>query len=114
MSSGTVIVFSIVIVVGAVFFVINLIRSFYNSIFSDEGYLTLSFPKTTDSLLISKIIANFVWVISFVISFIIGLTIFVINKAENSVYEFSALVVILLSYFRCINKVNILSSALNS
>ena len=75
--------------VGAVFFVINLIRSFYNSIFSDEGYLTLSFPKTTDSLLVSKIIANFIWVISFVISFVIGLTIlyFGLGGTTNVLFE---------------------------
>lgn len=55
-----------------VLFIINLIKSFYISIFSDEGYLTLSFPKTTDSLLLSKIIANLFWIIMLFITFVIG------------------------------------------
>lgn len=55
-----------------VLFIINLIKSFYISIFSDEGYLTLSFPKTTDSLLLSKIIANLFWIVMLFITFVIG------------------------------------------
>lgn len=90
-------------IMGAILFSINLVKSFYNSIYSDEGYLTLSFPKTTHSLLLSKIIINFLWVIGLFISVIIGIiivgivgsgsvnTLFnalydIINYAENSLY----------------------------
>ena len=90
-------------IMGAILFSINLVKSFYNSIYSDEGYLTLSFPKTTHSLLLSKIIINFLWVIGLFISVIIGIIIVgivgsgsvnslfdalydIINYAENSLY----------------------------
>lgn len=90
-------------IMGAILFSINLVKSFYNSIYSDEGYLTLSFPKTTHSLLLSKIIINFLWVIGLFVSVIIGIIIVgivgsgsvnslfdalydIINYAENSLY----------------------------
>lgn len=90
-------------IMGAILFFINLVKSFYNSIYSDEGYLTLSFPKTTHSLLLSKIIINFLWVIGLFVSVIIGIIIVgivgsgsvnslfdalydIINYAENSLY----------------------------
>ena len=90
-------------IMGAILFSLNLAKSFYNSIYSDEGYLTLSFPKTTHSLLLSKIIINFLWVIGLFVSVIIGIIIVgivgsgsvnslfdalynIINYAENSLY----------------------------
>lgn len=71
-----------------VLFIINLVKSFYNNIFSDEGYLTLSFPKTTDQLLLSKIIVNIIWVILLVCSFCIGIIIrFLCTSGEDSAFS---------------------------
>jgi len=55
-----------------VLFVINIVKSMYNSIFTDEGYLTLSFPKSTDSLIISKFISYLVWGLLYCIAIGIG------------------------------------------
>ena len=62
-------------IASAALFVSNFIKSMYNSIFTDEGYLTLSFPKSTDSLIISKIIANIIWAALYSIATCIGFTI---------------------------------------
>jgi len=70
-------------IMGVVLFTINLVRSFYNSIYSDEGYLTLSIPKGTHSLFLSKIISNFVWVIGILISILIGVILLNICGQES-------------------------------
>ena len=59
-------------IASVVLFIINIVKSMYNSIFTDEGYLTLSFPKSTDSLIISKFIANVVWEILYGVAVGIG------------------------------------------
>lgn len=68
----------VILTVGAmiasvVLFIINIVKSMYNSIFTDEGYLTLSFPKSTDSLIISKFIANVVWELLYGVAVGIGI-----------------------------------------
>lgn len=75
--------------VAIVLFIINLIKSFYNNIFTDEGYLTLSFPKTTDELLLSKVIANFIWVVLLGCSFCVGIIIqlLCIGDNKNKLFE---------------------------
>jgi len=62
-------------ILGAILFSINLVKSFYNSIYSDEGYLTLSFPKSCHVLFIAKIVSNLIWVFGFIVSIVIGVTI---------------------------------------
>lgn len=66
-------------IASAALFCSNFIKSMYNSIFTDEGYLTLSFPKTTDSLIISKIIANIVWAVLYTVSTFIGVVLLYIS-----------------------------------
>lgn len=53
-------------------FSVNLVKSFYRSIYSNEGYLTLTFPVSPHSLFISKIIANFIFVIGLFLSIGVG------------------------------------------
>lgn len=60
-------------IASVVLFIINIVKSMYNSIFTDEGYLTLSFPKSTDSLIISKFIANVVWELLYGVAVGIGI-----------------------------------------
>lgn len=59
-------------ILGVILFSINLVKSFYNSIYSDEGYLTLSFPRSCHELFLSKIISNLVWILGLVVSIVIG------------------------------------------
>lgn len=72
-----------------ILFIINIVRSFYTQIFTDEGYLTLSIPKSSHCLLLSKIISNLVWFIIYSITICIGLLlVFVtLNSAVNSLFE---------------------------
>ena len=65
-----------------VLFIINFVKSIYNSIFTDEGYLTLSFPKSLDSLIISKFIANFIWLMLYFVSVIIGVVLLYLSIFE--------------------------------
>lgn len=76
-------------IIGAiVLFIINLIKSFYNNIFSDEGYLTLSFPKTTDQLLLSKIVANLIWIILLFCTFFVGIIVRILcGSGENDIFS---------------------------
>ena len=65
-----------------VLFIINFVKSIYNSIFTDEGYLTLSFPKSLDSLIISKFIANIIWLMLYFVSVIIGVVLLYLSIFE--------------------------------
>lgn len=72
--SNIVIIIAGSMVVSLVLFIINIIRSMYNSIFTDEGYLTLSFPESPDALLISKILSNIIWALLYLLSVGIGIS----------------------------------------
>lgn len=73
-------------IASSVLFVINVIKGCYTKIFTDEGYLTLSFPKSTHALILSKVIANVIWAVFFFIAVMIGST-FVFFSVGNSVNE---------------------------
>ena len=73
-------------IASAVLFIINVVKGCYTKIFTDEGYLTLSFPKSTHALILSKIIANVIWAVFFIISIFIG-SVFVFLSVGNSVNE---------------------------
>ena len=64
-------------IVAGIILLINIIKSFNNKIFGDEGYLTLTLPTSIDSILISKIIVNFIWMILVSASLIIGIILMV-------------------------------------
>lgn len=53
--------------------IFNIIRSFNQKMFTNEGYLTMTLPITIDQLLISKIIVNLVWVMTTALSIILSL-----------------------------------------
>ena len=76
------------IIVSAVLYVINVVKTLYTSIFTDEGYLTLSFPKSTDSLILSKILANIIWGTFYLISVLCGtfLLMLVLDAPINTLF----------------------------
>lgn len=53
----------ICIFVSIVFLIMTIIKSLYQRLFSQEGYLTLSLPVGIDSILISKIITSLIWIV---------------------------------------------------
>ncbi len=50
-------------------------KSIVDRIFSDEGYLTMSFPITTHQLILSKVISLVIWGICFIVINLIGISI---------------------------------------
>ena len=58
-----------------IMWIICVIQSFNNKFFTKEGYLTFTTPISIDSLIISKLIVNFIWflltVVAYIISFLI-------------------------------------------
>ncbi|MCM1259469.1 MAG: hypothetical protein NC182_00810 [Prevotella sp.] len=58
-----------------IMWIICVIQSFNKKFFTKEGYLTFTTPISIDSLIISKLIVNFIWflltVVAYIISFLI-------------------------------------------
>lgn len=55
---------------------VSIIKNFYDTLFSRQGYLTLTLPVKGSELLISKVLVSFIWVVT---SFVVmGLTLYVI------------------------------------
>ncbi len=59
--------------------ILNLFRLFNTSVFSKEGYLTLTLPVTSSQIVVSKLIVSTMWIVLTAIVSIIGLYIFVWN-----------------------------------
>lgn len=54
----------VVLMIGALFYTFFIaIKRYYKNLFSDEGYLTHTLPVSNNSLLISKIISSFIYLI---------------------------------------------------
>lgn len=78
----------IMIIVGAIIasitlFIINLVKSLYNDIFSDTGYLTLSIPQPVEKLLLSKIVSNLIWVFLYIVCAIVGVIILTLTLTSS-------------------------------
>lgn len=59
--------------IAIVVLLINIIRSFNNRIFGNEGYLTLTLPISIDKIILSKLIVNFILMIAVAGTLIIGI-----------------------------------------
>lgn len=64
---------SILYIISIALIVISVIRSFHTKMFTNQGYLTMTLPISTDHLLLSKIIVNLIWIILTVIIFAVSL-----------------------------------------
>lgn len=83
-SSLLIIAMVILYIVALAVVLINIIKSFNNRIFGNEGYLTLTLPISIDKILLGKIIVNFIWMITVAGTLIIGLGImFIIIENLN-------------------------------
>ena len=72
-----------------VLFIISLVKSLYNNIFTDEGYLSLTIPKSLDTLLISKFIAYFCWLFVYSIACFLGVLLisFSLETTVNDLFD---------------------------
>ena len=66
---------------------VSVIKNFYDSLYSRQGYLTLTLPVKGSSLLLSKIIVSFIWIVTSMV--VMGLTLLMIflygkEKSEGS------------------------------
>ena len=55
---------------------VSVIKNFYDTLYSRPGYLTLTLPVKGSSLLLSKIIVSFIWIVASMV--VMGLTLFMI------------------------------------
>lgn len=63
---------------------VSVIKNFYDTLFSRQGYLTLTLPVKGSSLLLSKIIVSFIWIIvSFCVMALTLLMIFHYGKERS-------------------------------
>ena len=67
---------AMIFVVGICLVIANLIKTLYQKLFTNEGYLTFTLPVTTDELIFSRILTNLIWAttttIATVISVVLG------------------------------------------
>ena len=55
-----------------------IIRRFYKNVFGCEGYLTLTLPVSSYQLILSKLLASFIWTVFNAIVLVIGITLLVL------------------------------------
>ena len=65
-------IFGILVAGSWVATVIIIVRRFYQSIFGKEGYLTLTLPVTTHQIILSRLLAAFIWTLCNTLVLIIG------------------------------------------
>lgn len=62
----------------------NIIMSFYKKMFDKQGYLTFTLPVSTNQIILSKLIVNFLWVIfSFLVLTLSGIIVFLISSEQS-------------------------------
>ena len=62
----------------------NIIMSFYKKMFDKQGYLTFTLPVSTNQIILSKLIVNFLWVIfSFLVLTLSGIIVFLIASEQS-------------------------------
>ncbi|MBQ7118114.1 MAG: hypothetical protein IJN88_07875 [Clostridia bacterium] len=66
---------------------VSVIKSFYDTLFGRQGYLTLTLPVKCSNLLISKVIVSFIWILaSFALMALTLVMIFFYAKERSSGY----------------------------
>lgn len=79
------VIIPICIFISIVFLIMTIVKSLYQRLFSQEGYLTLSLPVGIDSILISKIITSLIWIV--LTNIIVSLfVVFIIGIEDSSIY----------------------------
>ena len=72
------------IFVAGVFLVIaNLIKTLYQKLFTNEGYLTFTLPVTTDELIFSRILTNLLWATTTTIATIVSVLLGALIMADK-------------------------------
>lgn len=69
-------------ILAVVLTLVFVIKNFYDSLYSNQGYLSFTLPVKCSSLLLSKVLASFVWIIaSFVVLSLVYLVIYLNARA---------------------------------
>ena len=66
---------------------VSVIKNFYDSLYGRQGYLTFTLPVKCSSILISKVLVSFFWII---LSFLLLVLIFVLIFANAKAHPYQA------------------------
>ena len=85
LASGIMIFFIVIATISACFIsLFILMQRYYKNLFSDEGYLTLTLPVKTGSIILSKLFTAVIWSVIVAVCTIIGVMIFVLFGTSAS------------------------------
>ena len=70
-----------------IMWIICVIQSFNKKFFTKEGYLTFTTPISIDSLIISKLIVNFIWFLLTVVAYIISFLILFFSATRGQLFR---------------------------
>ena len=74
-------------IIAVIVTLVSVIKNFYDTLFGRQGYLTLTLPVKCSTLLISKVIVSFIWIIaSFALMALTLIVIFFYAKEKSSGY----------------------------
>ncbi|MBE6776164.1 MAG: hypothetical protein E7543_08260 [Ruminococcaceae bacterium] len=74
-------------IIAVIVTLVSVIKNFYDTLFGRQGYLTLTLPVKCSSLLISKVIVSFIWIVaSFALMALTMIMIFFYAKEKSSGY----------------------------
>ncbi len=66
---------------------VSVIKNFYDTLYGQQGYLTLTLPVKSSTLIISKVIVSFIWIVAgFAVMGLTLLVIFFYAKEKSSDY----------------------------
>ena len=82
---------SVLLIVGSFMFasvalIITLTRQFHSNLFNQQGYLTLTLPVKTRTIILTKILVSFIYAVGFLL--MIFLMLFIFTKSQNLRGEF--------------------------
>ena len=67
---------------------VSVIKNFYDTLYTNQGYLSFTLPVKCSSLLVSKVIVSFIWIILSVIALaVIGVMMICGEKAREKIYK---------------------------
>lgn len=62
----------VILLISSIGLIYNIYQSINKKLFTNEGYLTFCLPVSTDSIILSKLIVNVLWIIVYLFSVIVG------------------------------------------
>ena len=72
-----------IFIVGVCLVIANLIKTLYQKLFTNEGYLTFTLPVTTDELIFSRILTNLIWATTTTLATVIAVVLGALIMADK-------------------------------